>query len=119
MRTWIVGTVLVLALPRGMTAQHVEVHAGIRVSDRVAIEVHYGTPLYRPGVYVPAPVPLRHSLRRANARSHSKAHRKAMKAYERAVRKFEREHQKAHRFGIPHVHVRGGIQYLEYGRERS
>jgi len=42
-----------------------------------------------------------------------------MKAYERDVRKFEREHQKAHRFGVPHVHVRGGIQYLEYGREAA
>lgn len=115
MRAWIVGAILVVAVPRGMAAQHVEVHAGVRVSDRVAIEVHYGTSRYLPGAFMPAPVPPRYANRRGNARRYSKAYRNAVKAYEREMRKFEREHLKAHRLGIPHMHVRGGIQYLAYG----
>lgn len=113
MRIWIVGAIAMLALPAGLQAQHVEVHASVRVSDRVAIDVHYGTPQYQPGVFMPAPLPPRYTYRSARAQRYSKAHRKAMQVYERELRKFEREHQKAHRLGIPHMHVRGGIQYSD------
>lgn len=116
MRVLIVGAIVLLAVPTSLAAQLVEVHAGVRVSDRVAVEVHYGSPRYQPGVFVAAPVPPRYAYRRAAARRNFESHRRAMRAYERALRKFEHEHQKAHRFGIPHVHLRGGIQYLDYGR---
>ena len=118
MKAWIVGAIAVLALPTGMDAQLVEVHAGVRVSDRVAIEVHYGSPRHQPGVFVPVPVPPHGASWHATARRYSKAYRRAMQGYQRELRKFDREHREAHRLGVPHTHVPGGIVYPSYGRER-
>jgi hypothetical protein len=116
MRTWIVGAIAALAVltaPASLAAQSIRVHAGVRVSDHVAIELHVGAPLYRHAVFVPMPVSPYRAHRRAVARHEARELRKLMQAYERELRKFEREHERAHRLGIPHVHVRGGIRYLE------
>jgi len=114
MRTWIVGAIAALALaaPASLAAQSIRVHAGVRVSDRVAVELHIGAPLYRHAVFVPMPVSPYRVHRRAVTRHEAREFRKLMQAYERELRKFERDHERAHRLGIPHVHTRGGIRYL-------
>jgi hypothetical protein len=118
MKAWIVGSLILLALSPGTEAQLVEVHAGVRLSNRAAVEVHYGYPRYQSGVFVPAPVRPMHAYRYARLQRHTKAYRRAMLAYERALRKFEHEHRQAHRLGIPHAHVRGGIVYHNHRRQR-
>ena len=116
MRIRIVGAVAalaVLAAPASLAAQSIRVHAGVRVSDHVAVELHVGAPLYRAGVFVPLPMSPFRPHRRARTRHEANELRKLMRAYERELRMFEREHERAHRLGIRHVHMQGGIRYLE------